>query len=650
MNEFMKDVLRDKEVLEELRAGNLFKKAVGNGKSVAPKAQLETPLSEKSLRESLETLSKGQGNAEAPPPTEAIIMRHGYPILLVQDGTFETPELEVWKKRLSPHRKKINKAISSVGRVELNGHPQFNWLGTGWLLDENTIITNRHVAELFVESRDGRPSIIDKISVSLDFAEEHERSQELISGVKEVIHLEPGNGVDLALLRTDAATIKRLNLVPIPVSRSLSDQQLIATIGYPARDSRNNLSDQSRIFDDIYDVKRLAPGRVKQADASADTFTHICNTTGGNSGSVVIDINSGNAVGLHFAGREGVANWAVRPAAILDRAARAKVKVTVARKSGRKSGKKDSSNESSLEDLADRQGFDPHFLGTGKFTTPMPRLNPVQQTQAAKTNEGDFELKYTRFSVVMNKFRRLAFYTAVNIDGSSLLHKRRSKEPWQNDPRIDEEHQIDNIIYRHNDFDRGHLVRRLDPVWGEDDKALAARAEMDTYFYTNAAPQHKDLNRKVWLELEDHLLEHAEEEQARISVFTGPIFGLDDPNSRRDGLQNFQFPLGFWKVIASVSRRKRSRKLEAQAFVIWQDDIVDQDDLELIFGDGLGDDVLQVPIGDIERMTGLDFQNLRTADTLEEPEHTGEEALAAGRVQNRSDHRWVTIRDLDDIC
>ena len=41
-------------------------------------------------------------------------------------------------------------------------------------------------------------------------------------------------------------------------------------------------------------------------------------------------------------------------------------------------------------------------------------------------------------------------------------------------------------------FDRGHMVRRLDPVWGTEGPARLANA--DTHHYTNSCPQvHRTL-------------------------------------------------------------------------------------------------------------------------------------------------------------
>jgi endonuclease G, mitochondrial len=109
-------------------------------------------------------------------------------------------------------------------------------------------------------------------------------------------------------------------------------------------------------------------------------------------------------------------------------------------------------------------------------------------------------LKYTHFSIVIRKSRRLAFYTAVNIDGAKLKNIERTRDKWYFDPRINQDYQAGPRLYSDNKLDRGHLVRRLDPVWGE----LAENGNLDTFHFTNCAPQHKLLNQKTWLELEDY--------------------------------------------------------------------------------------------------------------------------------------------------
>ena len=109
------------------------------------------------------------------------------------------------------------------------------------------------------------------------------------------------------------------------------------------------------------------------------------------------------------------------------------------------------------------------------------------------------ELKYTHFSVVMSKSRQLAFFTAVNIDGTHLQDLTRGTDmPGTLTRASSESTRWIPLVYKHPDLDRGHLVRRLDPVWG----AEAEEANEDTFHFTNCSPQHSKLNRKTWLGLE----------------------------------------------------------------------------------------------------------------------------------------------------
>ena len=76
-------------------------------------------------------------------------------------------------------------------------------------------------------------------------------------------------------------------------------------------------------------------------------------------------------------------------------------------------------------------------------------------------------LPYANFAVVFRPDRRLAAATAVMIDGARLIDVPREDE-WRFDPRLPEAQQAGHLIYQDNPLDKGHLVRRLDPVWGPD--------------------------------------------------------------------------------------------------------------------------------------------------------------------------------------
>jgi endonuclease G, mitochondrial len=189
-------------------------------------------------------------------------------------------------------------------------------------------------------------------------------------------------------------------------------------------------------------------------------------------------------------------------------------------------------------------GYDPAFLRT---EVPLPVLTDEQRHNAAKrSGAADADptvLPYTHFSVVLNRVRQLAYYTVVNIDGTQLVDLPRDRDRWFFDPRIAESEQIGEELYRRNALDRGHLVRRLEPVWGPD----AARPGDDTFHFTNCAPQHERFNQgsDLWQGLENYILDHADARERRITVFTGPVLDEGDPLYK-----GVRLPLAYWKIIA----------------------------------------------------------------------------------------------------
>ncbi len=175
------------------------------------------------------------------------------------------------------------------------------------------------------------------------------------------------------------------------------------------------------------------------------------------------------------------------------------------------------------------------------------------------------ELGYPHFTVLLDPQRRLAASTGVNIDGSRLLDLGRGDD-WHLDDRVPASAQTGPEVYARNDLDRGHLVRRRDPVWGERD--VAAAANEATFAYTNAAPQAAPFNQgpALWSGLEDHVLAYARAFAHRISVFTGPVLEPDDPLYR-----GIRIPRRFWKIAAWAARTDAGPpELRAAGFLLDQ--------------------------------------------------------------------------------
>jgi DNA/RNA endonuclease G (NUC1) len=255
----------------------------------------------------------------------------------------------------------------------------------------------------------------------------------------------------------------------------------------------------------------------------------------------------------------------------------------------------------SAADLAGRSGYDEDFLG---ITVPLPALPGVRTVV----------LPYTHFSVVMRLDKRLAGMTAVGIDGATLMDVGRSGISWRLDPRLGEDQQTGERVYARNDLDRGHLVRRASAVWG-DTRAEAARANEDTFHYTNSAPQAAKFNqgKELWLGMESYLLDNAANYDRRLIVFTGPIFSDVDPVYR-----GVEIPLRFFKVAVFVY----DGGLAATGYVL--DQSPQLADLPDVPRPNVTDDApplgpyrtYQTPIRDIAALTGLDLDQLSAADRM----------------------------------
>lgn len=264
-------------------------------------------------------------------------------------------------------------------------------------------------------------------------------------------------------------------------------------------------------------------------------------------------------------------------------------------------------------DYGAREGYDADFLGTGSQVVPLPTL-PDDLLALASLNrlaeqEPRHVLPYHHFSVVMNRERRLAFFTAVNIDGAACMRFKRERDRWVLDPRIPAEEQTGDEAYRDNPLDRGHLVRRLDPAWGAT-RDLAKACNDDTFHFTNCTPQHEDFNQNqgTWAGLEDYLLENADNRDFRVSVFTGPVFANDD-----DEFAGVLLPRQFWKVAVMV---KESGELSATAYLLSQASLIsDLGRVREAFSYGAYK-TYQVRVSRIEELTHLSFGALSDFDPL----------------------------------
>lgn len=248
---------------------------------------------------------------------EAIILLFGRPAILIQDGRFFPPP-EDWKI-LESHRASIERTFLSVGRIEVDGHPSLQWIGTGFLVGPDVLMTNRHVAMEFTAPKsNGRWGIAPGMKARVDFREDLGATQAAEFAIEKLIGIH--GRYDMALFRvarrggSDGALAapQPLPVAAHPDSAGPVAGRNIYVVGYPAWDGRRNDPEpMQRLFGNIYNVKRLQPGTVVRFDSGLTKITHDCSTLGGNSGSCVVDLETHQVIGLHFGGRYQEENDAV---------------------------------------------------------------------------------------------------------------------------------------------------------------------------------------------------------------------------------------------------------------------------------------------------------------------------------------------------
>src|SRR5262245_4216408 len=249
---------------------------------------------------------------------EAIVMPVTRPVVYVRNDRYD-PLPPPWAHLNEPEvRQRLEPLVPSVGRIDLPNNPVLPFAGTGFVVSPDLIMTNRHVARLFVDGVGTRRLTFRPGEVMVDFNREvDEPEDDRPDGflVRQVVMVHPY--WDMALLRVDGLPVTNppLTLSVLP-PEELTDRQIMM-VGHPARDPRYDLAIQDRVFGRVYNVKRLMPGiargrrQMHSFGNPVDALTHDSSTLGGNSGAAVIDVETSQVVGLHFASIYLEGNFAI---------------------------------------------------------------------------------------------------------------------------------------------------------------------------------------------------------------------------------------------------------------------------------------------------------------------------------------------------
>jgi endonuclease G len=589
---------------------------------------------------------------------EAIIIPDQRPVINIIGSDFQVQHPLWLNFNVDPIKSLLRRALPSIGRLEVSGI-QLPYGGTGFVVGPGIIMTNRHVAALVADGV-GTQNVMFRngLGAGIDFKREFGSDESQRLNAAKVLLVHPY--WDMALLAVDGLSEEHPPLTLSLQSPETLTGSNVAVVGYPAYDIRNPAEVQNRVFGGIYYVKRLQPGKLG-ARRSVQNYwgnivpamTHDASTLGGNSGSAVIDAQTGAIVALHFGGTYLDANFTV-PTYELARdrhvvalglkfqdpvtgdeqitrqwwtgletvPAAPKPAATALSQLADGTGSPTSSREVTWtlpiaitvgigdptiqpatltavtrvptermvepthdSDYGNRVGYSQDFLGIA-----VPPPIPIDsELSAPLLSGGGSILRYHHFSIVMHRQRRLAMFTASNVDerpskrspepGKSYTRKGlgglgdRDTERWFSDPRIAAHHQLPDRFFTKDQgaFDKGHIVRREDVAWGDSFQEVQF-SNGDTFHTTNCSPQVKGFNRpesaENWGDLEKYVT--AQGRNSRLSLFAGPVLAPDDPifvGMDDEGPVRVQIPRQYWKMAIAAG----NGGLQVFAFVLRQD-------------------------------------------------------------------------------
>lgn len=254
---------------------------------------------------------------------EVIVRTDGSrPSFMVRNGEPDrsTSPIGDWAATLDDSAALLRQAVQCIGRIDDPSGAQ-GFQGTGILIGENVVMTNRHVLQIIATRQSDKNWSLNP-DIAVDFGHEFRARESvgrrnvtgvLFAGVKAIDPtLIDHAKLDLALLQLEPASEKPAFTLALDSSPDWGQAETgVFICGFPGNPGFTETpSLLETLFHSTYGCKRVAPGLItttaaNMADSSRHwTLGHDATTLGGNSGSGVLVIGREKVTaGLHYGGR-----------------------------------------------------------------------------------------------------------------------------------------------------------------------------------------------------------------------------------------------------------------------------------------------------------------------------------------------------------
>jgi endonuclease G len=190
-------------------------------------------------------------------------------------------------------------------------------------------------------------------------------------------------------------------------------------------------------------------------------------------------------------------------------------------------------------------------------------------------------IKRMGYTVSYNSATRNANWVAWKLTPERVNGNAPRTDKFLPDPQLPAGEAATTDDYKGTGWDRGHLCPAGDNKWNR-------QAMAESFYLSNVSPQHHNLNRGDWNELEQKCRKWVTKEKC-LYIVAGPIFY--DRKARTIGKHRIAVPDAFFKVILAPE----SKKPKAIGFIYKNDE---------------GNHPLSSyvnTIDEVERITGIDF-------------------------------------------
>lgn len=188
------------------------------------------------------------------------------------------------------------------------------------------------------------------------------------------------------------------------------------------------------------------------------------------------------------------------------------------------------------------------FLAHQRPAARQSSVRSAIEIPAPLKGHSEIIIKHKGYTVSYNASTCLPNWVAWKLTPARLAETYSRSNKFLPDPALPESLAVTTDDYKGSGWDRGHMCPASDNRWNK-------QAMAESFYMTNICPQHSNLNRGDWKELEEACNEWAKTE-GTIYVVCGPL--LYKKAHKTIGAHRVVVPEAFYKVVLCLGKHPKA--------------------------------------------------------------------------------------------